>query len=86
LRQAVGEYPHDPQLASLIGELTMHSPQFATLGQERLSGSLTLSTGAPSGVYARYGTLLQSQLAREAPDLDITLRGWSFFSPGVTWA
>ncbi|MFE0689699.1 TAXI family TRAP transporter solute-binding subunit [Streptomyces sp. JH002] len=47
----------------------------ATRGQERLSGSLTLSTGAPSGVYARYGTLLQSQLAREAPDLDITLRG-----------
>lgn len=31
LRQAVGEYPNDPQLATLIGELTMHSPQFATL-------------------------------------------------------
>jgi transcriptional regulator with XRE-family HTH domain len=34
LRQAVGEYPDDPQLASLIGELTMHSPQFATLWAE----------------------------------------------------
>ncbi|MER5937598.1 helix-turn-helix transcriptional regulator [Streptomyces sp. NPDC001928] len=34
LRQAVGEYPHDPHLASLIGELTMRSPQFATLWAE----------------------------------------------------
>ncbi|WP_181787504.1 helix-turn-helix domain-containing protein [Streptomyces phytophilus] len=35
LRQAVGEYPNDPQLASLIGELTMRSPQFATLWAEQ---------------------------------------------------
>ncbi|MEV8388869.1 hypothetical protein [Streptomyces sp. NPDC056650] len=34
LRQAVGEYPDDPQLASLIGELTMRSPRFATLWAE----------------------------------------------------
>ncbi|MFE2943500.1 helix-turn-helix transcriptional regulator [Streptomyces sp. NPDC059255] len=34
LRQAVGEYPDDPHLASLIGELTMRSPQFATLWAE----------------------------------------------------
>ncbi|MGW6309042.1 helix-turn-helix domain-containing protein [Streptomyces niveus] len=34
LRQAVGEYPNDPQLASLIGELTMRSPRFATLWAE----------------------------------------------------
>ncbi|MFC3997101.1 helix-turn-helix domain-containing protein [Nocardiopsis sediminis] len=34
LRQAVGEYPDDPRLASLIGELTMHSPQFAKLWAE----------------------------------------------------
>ncbi|WP_461035176.1 helix-turn-helix domain-containing protein [Streptomyces mayteni] len=34
LRQAVGEYPGDPRLASLIGELTMGSPQFATLWAE----------------------------------------------------
>ncbi|MFC4560559.1 helix-turn-helix transcriptional regulator [Nocardiopsis mangrovi] len=34
LRQAVGEYPEDPHLASLIGELTMRSPQFATLWAE----------------------------------------------------
>ncbi|AUH41999.1 helix-turn-helix transcriptional regulator [Streptomyces sp. CMB-StM0423] len=35
LRQAVGEYPNDPHLASLIGELTMHSPEFATLWAEQ---------------------------------------------------
>ncbi|MFI6696042.1 helix-turn-helix transcriptional regulator [Streptomyces sp. NPDC050433] len=34
LRQAVGHYPEDPHLASLIGELTMRSPQFATLWAE----------------------------------------------------
>lgn len=34
LRQAVGEYPNDPQLASLIGELTMHSPEFCALWAE----------------------------------------------------
>lgn len=34
LRKAVGEYPDDPHLASLIGELTMHSQQFAALWAE----------------------------------------------------
>ncbi|MEV0774161.1 transcriptional regulator [Streptomyces sp. NPDC050428] len=34
LRQAVDHYPEDPHLASLIGELTMRSPQFATLWAE----------------------------------------------------
>ncbi len=34
LRLAVGEYPHDSALASLIGELTMKNPQFATLWAE----------------------------------------------------
>ncbi|NGO67039.1 helix-turn-helix transcriptional regulator [Streptomyces boncukensis] len=34
LRKTVGEYPDDPQLASLIGELTMGSPQFAALWSE----------------------------------------------------
>ncbi|MGF1425630.1 helix-turn-helix domain-containing protein [Kitasatospora sp. LaBMicrA B282] len=34
LRAAVGEYPDDPQLASLIGELTMGSRQFAELWAE----------------------------------------------------
>ncbi|MFD4402558.1 helix-turn-helix domain-containing protein [Nocardia sp. NPDC058499] len=34
LRQAVGVYPDDPQLAALIGELTVHSVEFATLWAE----------------------------------------------------
>ncbi|MFG3252499.1 helix-turn-helix domain-containing protein [Streptomyces sp. NPDC048172] len=34
LRQAVGEYPDDRQLASLIGELSMGSPHFAQLWAE----------------------------------------------------
>ncbi|SHF03548.1 helix-turn-helix domain-containing protein [Streptoalloteichus hindustanus] len=31
LRQIAGRRPHDPSLAELIGELTMHSPDFAAL-------------------------------------------------------
>ncbi|MFC1443152.1 helix-turn-helix transcriptional regulator [Streptacidiphilus sp. N1-10] len=31
LRLTAGRYPEDPQLAALIGELTMRSPQFATM-------------------------------------------------------
>ncbi|MFI9461987.1 helix-turn-helix domain-containing protein [Streptomyces xiamenensis] len=34
LRQAVGQYPNDPQLASLIGELSVGSSQFAKLWAE----------------------------------------------------
>ena len=34
LRMTVGEYPDDPQLAALIGELTMGSPEFARLWAE----------------------------------------------------
>jgi transcriptional regulator with XRE-family HTH domain len=34
LRLAVGEYPDDARLASLVGELSMHSQQFATLWVE----------------------------------------------------
>ncbi|MEU8710423.1 helix-turn-helix transcriptional regulator [Streptomyces sp. NPDC048565] len=31
LRLTAGRYPNDPQLAALIGELTMRSPEFATM-------------------------------------------------------
>ncbi|MDT0347312.1 TAXI family TRAP transporter solute-binding subunit [Streptomyces litchfieldiae] len=40
---------------------------------DRPSGSVTLSTGVTTGVYARYGQLLRVQLARDAPGLDMTL-------------
>ncbi|MEU4313957.1 helix-turn-helix transcriptional regulator [Nocardia sp. NPDC024068] len=34
LRVAVGKFPDDPQLAELIGELTMKSPEFVTLWRD----------------------------------------------------
>lgn len=40
----------------------------------RLHGSVVLSTGVTTGVYARYGQLLRGQLAADAPGLSITLR------------
>ncbi|WP_313896019.1 TAXI family TRAP transporter solute-binding subunit [Streptomyces sp. YIM 98790] len=36
-------------------------------------GRLTMSTGVPSGVYVRYGQLLQAQLARELPGMEVVL-------------
>jgi TRAP transporter TAXI family solute receptor len=42
-------------------------------GGERLSGEMVMTTGVPSGVYARYGTLLRAELAGDAPALDVTL-------------
>ncbi len=42
-------------------------------GDSSPAGEVTMSTGVISGVYARYGQLLSGQLARDAPDLDLTL-------------
>lgn len=36
-------------------------------------GRVTLATGVPTGVYARYGELLEQDLARDEPDLDVRL-------------
>lgn len=44
------------------------------LGAKTPSGHVTFSTGVPSGVYQRYGKLLQQALARDLPDVSITLR------------
>ncbi|MFI9114451.1 TAXI family TRAP transporter solute-binding subunit [Streptomyces venezuelae] len=38
------------------------------------SGSVTFSTGVPSGVYQRYGDLLKQDLAQDLPDVSITLQ------------
>ncbi|MFD9033639.1 TAXI family TRAP transporter solute-binding subunit [Streptomyces sp. NPDC059567] len=38
------------------------------------SGRVAFSTGVPTGVYQRYGELLQQALARDLPDVSITLR------------
>lgn len=43
-------------------------------GSPAPGGSVTFATGVPTGVYARYGTLLQQGLSRDAPDLDMGLK------------
>ncbi len=38
------------------------------------SGSVTFSTGVPTGVYQRYGELLRQALARDLPEVSVTLK------------
>lgn len=38
------------------------------------SGSVTFSTGVPTGVYQRYGKLLKQALAQDLPEVSITLK------------
>ncbi|MFB6440195.1 TAXI family TRAP transporter solute-binding subunit [Streptomyces sp. NPDC056411] len=42
-------------------------------GERAPSGRVTLVTGVPTGVYARYGELLKQDLARDMPELDLRL-------------
>ncbi|MFJ7070106.1 TAXI family TRAP transporter solute-binding subunit [Streptomyces sp. NPDC101115] len=44
------------------------------LGTKTPSGHITFSTGVPTGVYQRYGELLQEALARDLPEVSITLK------------
>ena len=37
------------------------------------SGTVSFATGVPTGVYARYGTLLKQRLGRELPDVKLRL-------------
>ncbi|GAA2487337.1 TAXI family TRAP transporter solute-binding subunit [Streptomyces gobitricini] len=43
-------------------------------GQSSPSGKVTFSTGVPTGVYQRYGELLEEALGRNVPDVAITLQ------------
>ncbi|MER6124352.1 TAXI family TRAP transporter solute-binding subunit [Streptomyces sp. NPDC001795] len=43
------------------------------LGEESPSGTVTFSTGTPTGVYQKYGTLLQGAIAKDMPKLDVRL-------------
>ncbi|MFH8579657.1 TAXI family TRAP transporter solute-binding subunit [Streptomyces zaomyceticus] len=45
----------------------------APFGAPAPSGSVTFSTGVPSGVYQRYGKLLKQALAQDLPEVSITL-------------
>jgi uncharacterized protein len=44
------------------------------LDEDSPSGRVTFSTGVKSGVYQRYGELLEQALAHDLPDLHVTLR------------
>jgi TRAP transporter TAXI family solute receptor len=43
------------------------------LGEEPPRGTITFSTGTPSGVYQVYGRLLRTELGRDMPDLRVKL-------------
>ncbi|MFD1656873.1 TAXI family TRAP transporter solute-binding subunit [Streptomyces caeni] len=43
------------------------------LGEESPGGTVTFSTGSPSGVYEKYGTLLRRAIAKDMPRLDVRL-------------
>ncbi len=43
------------------------------LGEESPSGTVTFSTGTPTGVYQKYGTLLRQAIAKDMPKLDVRL-------------
>jgi TRAP transporter TAXI family solute receptor len=42
-------------------------------GGATLRGDVTFATGVPTGVYARYGTLLEQRLARDLPEVAVRL-------------
>ncbi|MGV9564638.1 TAXI family TRAP transporter solute-binding subunit [Streptomyces sp. NPDC003480] len=42
-------------------------------GEESPSGTVTFSTGTPTGVYQKYGALLQHAIAKDLPHLDVRL-------------
>lgn len=43
------------------------------LGEESPSGTITFSTGSPTGVYQKYGKLLKGAIAKDMPRLDVQL-------------
>ncbi|MGX8908719.1 TAXI family TRAP transporter solute-binding subunit [Streptomyces netropsis] len=43
-------------------------------GETSPSGRMSFATGVPTGVYAKYGALLQEDLARDLPELEVRLR------------
>ncbi|MFD5768646.1 TAXI family TRAP transporter solute-binding subunit [Streptomyces sp. NPDC127049] len=46
----------------------------APFGPSEPSGSITFSTGVPTGVYQRYGALLKQVMAKDLPEVSITLK------------
>ncbi|WP_327164554.1 TAXI family TRAP transporter solute-binding subunit [Streptomyces zaomyceticus] len=59
--------------AALLVVCGMLAWWLAPFGAPAPSGSVTFSTGVPSGVYQRYGKLLKQALAQDLPEVSITL-------------
>ncbi|MFD8641113.1 TAXI family TRAP transporter solute-binding subunit [Streptomyces zaomyceticus] len=59
--------------AALLVVCGMLAWWLAPFGAPVPSGSVTFSTGVPSGVYQRYGNLLKQALAQDLPEVSITL-------------
>ncbi|MET9722830.1 TAXI family TRAP transporter solute-binding subunit [Streptomyces zaomyceticus] len=59
--------------ATLLVVCGMLAWWLAPFGAPAPSGSVTFSTGVPSGVYQRYGKLLKQALAQDLPEVSITL-------------
>ncbi|MFF9148956.1 TAXI family TRAP transporter solute-binding subunit [Streptomyces sp. NPDC014861] len=57
-------------LAVCVGLLWWLAP----LGTSEPSGAITFSTGVPTGVYQRYGVLLKQVMAKDLPEVSITLK------------
>ncbi|MEU9004002.1 TAXI family TRAP transporter solute-binding subunit, partial [Streptomyces sp. NPDC048551] len=56
-------------LAVLVGLLVWLSP----FGEPEVTGDLTFSTGVRTGVYHRYGQLLEQELAQDLPGVKVRL-------------
>ncbi|MGW7368450.1 TAXI family TRAP transporter solute-binding subunit [Streptomyces sp. NPDC054841] len=55
------------------------------LGESTPSGRLTFSTGVKTGVYQRYGELLEGALARDLPKVSIDLRTSEGSQQNLAW-
>ncbi|MEE4491425.1 helix-turn-helix domain-containing protein [Streptomyces sp. BE230] len=68
LRLTAGRYPDDPQLAGLIGELTMRSPEFATMWADHRI--LACDTAGYEMRHPLVGTLTVTQQTLQSPQGD----------------
>ncbi|MFG2141771.1 TAXI family TRAP transporter solute-binding subunit [Streptomyces sp. NPDC048650] len=63
-----------PAAAAALVALALVAWWLLPLGGERTPGGrVTLATGVPTGVYARYGELLKQDLAHDLPNVDLRL-------------
>lgn len=67
--------PHPLQTAAaLLVALGLLLWWLLPLGEAPPSGTITFSTGTPSGVYQKYGSLLDNEIHKDMPDLKVELK------------